>query len=105
MTKAEMLDKLRSFDQEKELRWMISLGAQLAIAARDGYPVQEKSGNVECLVAFNEMQHQIYGRIRHLSRGDEWAIESLLDGLEQKAKHYHVLAGFNLALSRSSQEI
>jgi len=81
VTKQEVLDVIRPLGREQQIQWMIDLGAELTIAARNGYPVEEQSGSTSQLVAFNEMQHQVYGRIRSLRRGDEWTLESFLDGL------------------------
>jgi hypothetical protein len=105
LTKDEILDKLQLLNREQELQWMINLGAQFTIAARSGYPIQEKPGNIQHLVAFNEMQHQVYSRIRHLQRGEEWTIESFVNGLLEKSTIYKVQTDFNWALSRSLLEI
>ena len=80
---------------------MIDLGAQLTISARGAYPLETQAGSVTHLVAFNELQHQVYGRIRALSRGDEWTIESFVDGLLQKAQHYGVGGDLGWALKTS----
>ena len=64
-------------------------------------PLEPQPGNVTHLVAFNELQHQIYGRIRALRRNDEWTIESFVDGLLQKAQHYGVAGDLGWALKTS----
>ena len=91
MTKQDVLETLRDAPPEKELQWLIAVGAALTISARGYYPVGDKPGNVSLLIGFNELQHQVYGRIHHLRRGEEWTLESFLDGLLQKAGHYGIV--------------
>jgi hypothetical protein len=97
----EVLDVLRPLDHEQELQWMIDLGALLTVSARVGYQHGETPGNVVHLMAFNEMQHRTYGRIRSLRRGEEWTLESFLNGLMETARHYHVEGDFGWALQSS----
>lgn len=101
MTREEVLDALRWMSTELELRWMRDLGYQLTVLARAGYPVEGRPGSIQHLMAFNEMQHQVYGRIRHLERGDIWTLETFLDGLFARAQNYRVEEDFNLALKKS----
>lgn len=101
MTRREVLDALRLLGHEQQVKWMLDLGYQLTVAARGGYPVQERPGNITHLVAFNEMQHQVYGRIHHLGRGEEWTLESFLDGLMERAENYGVEGDFGFALKAS----
>ena len=77
---------------------MIDLGVSLTIAARDAYPKDEQPAKSLRLVGFNELQHQVYGRIRQLRRGEEWTLESFLDGLLQRAQHYEISGGLSWAL-------
>lgn len=86
VTRREVLDALRLLGHEEQVKWMLDLGYQLTVAARGGYPVHERPGNITQLVAFNEMQHQVYGRIHYLGRGEEWTLESFLDGLMARAE-------------------
>lgn len=71
------LETLRVMKSEKEIPWMIDLGYQLTVYARGAYPLDHQIGNLNHLLGFNELQHQIYGRVRHLRRGEEWTLESL----------------------------
>ena len=80
---------------------MTRLGMQLTVSARGAYPVQDQPGNIQLLIAFNEMQHQIYGRIRHLERGEAWTIESFVNGLIEKSAHYKVQSDLNWAFNHS----
>jgi len=101
MTRQEALDVLRPLDQEQQLQWMIDLGAELTIVARGGYPFEEAPGNITHLAGFNEMQHQVYGPVRQLRSGGEWTLESFLEDLMQKARHYGVEGDFGWALESS----
>jgi len=49
-------------------------------------------------MGFNELGHQVYGRIRHFRRGEEWTLDSFLDGLMQKAEFYGIAGDLDWAL-------
>lgn len=101
MTSQEILKELQGFDTQEQVRWMIDLGIQLTIFARDAYPLPGTPGSIRALVGLNELQHQIYGRIRHLNRGEEWTNESFLNGLVEKAQHYEIATALDWSLQRS----
>lgn len=101
MTKRKLLNILQPLSDEEQIHWMIDLGGELTVAARGGYPVEEQPGSITHLIAFNEMQHQLYGRIRTLRRKEEWTLESFLNGLVESAVHYKVEGDFGWALKRS----
>jgi len=84
---------------------MIDLGDQLTVYARGVYPVGEESGNLSQMLGFNELQHQVYGRIRALSRGERWAAESFIQSLSQKAQHYLIAQDLGAALKASRKTI
>ena len=86
----------------KEIPWMTNLGYQLTVYARGAYPFDENPGNLNHLIGFNELQHQIYGRIRHLRRGEEWTTETFLKGLSQRAEHYGITRDLHAALKAST---
>lgn len=62
------------------------LGLEMTVSARAGYPratlVDDK---LSYLIAFNEIQHQIYNFMRHSPAEGNWKIEDFLEGLHQKA--------------------
>jgi hypothetical protein len=95
------MDALRPLDREQEVQWMLVLGAQLTVCARCSYPLEETPGNITMLIGFNEMQHRVYGRIRQLHRGEEWTLESFLEGLLQQARYYQIEGDFGAALKAS----
>jgi hypothetical protein len=105
MTKQDVLDALRDTTADQELQWMIDLGAALTVSARGSYPTDGQSGNIACLVGFNELQHQVYGRIRQIRRGEEWTLESFLDGLLQKAQHSRISGEVGWALKTAISTI
>ena len=104
MTKNEVLAALSALTTEQHMQWMIDLGMQLTITARAGYPFEESPGKITHLVGFNEIQHQVYGRIRHLRRGDSWTLESFVDGMLQRAIHYKIEGDFGWALKTSLRQ-
>ena len=86
MTRVEVIAALEKLDSDEQVRWMISLGMWLTVSARGAYPFERQPGSVARLMAFNEMQHQVYGRIRQLSAGEGWTVESFVDGLLERAR-------------------
>jgi hypothetical protein len=101
MTKQDALDALLSLSREEQIQWLIDLGMNLTVSARASYPFQEEPGSLLHLVGFNEIQHQVYNRIRHLALETEWAIENFLDGLMGKARYYEIEGDFGWALKSS----
>jgi hypothetical protein len=101
MNNSEIADTFRSLRAEQDLKWMLDLGYQLTVYARGAYPLDRDPGSLNQLLGFNELQHQIYGRIRTLSRGDVWTIESFLAGLSEKAEHYGITRDLDAALKAS----
>jgi hypothetical protein len=95
------LDMLLPLSLEQQLRRMTNLGTYLTISARDSYPFQESQGDIARLVGFNELLHQVFGRIRSLSCGHEWTLESFLDVLQQKSIHYGIERNLSRAMENS----
>jgi hypothetical protein len=75
-----------SLERGQQMRWLIDLGWAMTVAARGGYPLAQQADSVSHLMAFNEMQHQLFGYLRDSRSKDDWTIEAFLDGLCQKAK-------------------
>jgi hypothetical protein len=105
MTRDEAIAALEKLDTEHQVRWMISLGMRLTVSARGAYALEGQPGSLAHLMAFNEMQHQVYGRIRHLRRGEEWTAESFLDGLLARASTYRLEGELGWALRRAFEEL
>jgi hypothetical protein len=101
MTKQEVLGAVQALTPEQETQWMINLGAALTISARGYYLTETEPGSIPQLVGLNEMQHQVYGRIRQLRSGGDWTLDSFLDGLLQKAQHYEISGDLGWALKSS----
>lgn len=101
MTKQDVLELLKQLDQAAQFKWLADLGLNLTICARSGYPVGDTPGNITHLIGFNEIQHQVYGKVRSLQRGDEWPLVEFLDNLLEKASFYHVEGDFGWALKTS----
>ena len=92
MSRQEILDAILPLNDPKNgprrLQWLINLGYQMTISARAGYPTVENK--IEHLVAFNELQHQLYNQMLHCQTNDEWyKVEELLENL----RNYAVAAG------------
>ena len=74
MTRQEILDAILPLNETqnaaRRLQWLIELGSQMTVSARVGYPTVENK--IEHLVAFNELQHQLYNQMLHCQTNDEW---------------------------------
>jgi len=96
---------IQKLDLQNQIEWMIDLGYQLTVYARGAYPVGDESGNLNQLLGFNELQHQIYGRIRTLRRGEIWTIESFIQSLSEKAECYGILRDLKAAFNASRNSV
>lgn len=112
MTTVEILEKLKSLDNDQQVEWMVALGANLTVAARAEYPssmwegdTAKSPGDMAKLIAFNEIQHRIYGRIRAIRNGEEWTIESFLGDFIQRASASGIAEAFAWAVSNSLRNI
>ena len=98
MTKRDVMDALEGRGPNQELQWMVDLGANLTVSARGYYPLQEQAGTISHLMGFNELQHQVYGRIRQSRHDQEWTLDSFLDGLLLKAEFYGISGDLGWAI-------
>jgi hypothetical protein len=101
MTKQDVLEFLRPLDQMALHKWLADLGLDLTIGARSGYPIGDTPGKITHLIGFNEIQHQVYGKVRCLQSGDDWPLEEFLDNLFEKAAYYKIENDFGWALKHS----
>ena len=86
MTLRQILDAILQLNEAQRLKWLINLGWQMTVSARAGYPSSTVvSDKLSYLIAFNEIQHQIYNFMRHSSAEGDWNIEDFFKGLHQKA--------------------
>ena len=97
----EVLNRVEALDKQQQIEWLIDLGAAMTVSARAGYPAAGHADSVTHLIAFNELQHQLFGYIRHMRTQDDWNIRSLLQGLIQNAKASGVDGDFGWALKSS----
>jgi len=97
----EVLDRVKALDKQQRTEWLIDLGAEMTISARAGYPAAGHADSVPHLIAFNDLQHQLFGYLRHMRTHDDWTLESFLQGLCQKATASGVDGDFGWALKSS----
>jgi hypothetical protein len=108
MTRQEILSAILPLNDPenapRRLQWLINLGYQMTISARDGYPrVQNK---IEHLVAFNEVQHQLYNQMLHCQTNNEWhKVEELLENLRKHAVAAGVAGDFGWAVQTSIRSL
>jgi hypothetical protein len=93
-----VIDALEGRSPDQELQWMVAIGANLTVSARGYYPVEKQLGSFSHLIGFNELQHQLYGRIRMFGRDDCWTLDSFLDGLLNKANFYGISGDLGWAI-------
>jgi hypothetical protein len=108
MTRQEILDAISPLNEPRNagrrLQWLIDLGYQMTVSARAGYPtVQNK---IEHLVAFSELQHQLYNQTLHCQTNDEWyKVEELLENLRKYAVAAGVSGDFGCAVLASLRSL
>lgn len=86
MTLRQIVDAILQLNEAQRLKWLINLGWQMTVSARAGYPNSTVvSDKFSYLIAFNEIQHQIYNFMLHSSTQGDWNIEDFFKGLSQKA--------------------
>jgi hypothetical protein len=105
MTREEIVNAVYKLNGEQQLEWLADLGMFLTIAARSGYPIQGTSGSLLHLVAFNEMQHAVYGCMQHLRDGTAWPMETFLDGLMNTARARGAEQDASWAISHSVRRL
>lgn len=108
MTRQEILDAILPLNEPenapRRLQWLINLGYQMTIAARGGYPTVENK--IEHLVAFNELQHQLYNQMLHCQTNDAWyRVEELLENLRQYAVPTGVAGDLGWAVQASVRSL
>ena len=108
MTRQEVLDAILPLNDpqnaDRRLQWLIDLGYQMTICARAGYPTVENK--IEHLVAFNELQHQLYNQVRHCRTKDEWyKVEEFLENLRKYAVATGVAGDFGWAVQTSIRSL
>lgn len=108
MTRQEILDAILPLNgqqnTDRRLQWLINLGYQLTISARGGYPTVDNK--IEHLVAFNELQHQLYNQMLHCQTSEEWyKAEELLENLRKYSVAAGVAGDFGVAVKASIQSL
>ena len=82
----------------------------MTVSARAGYPLAQQAhpnphDPTPHLMAFNEMQHQLFNYLRHSQNEDDCTIEVLLEGLCQRAKASGVDGDFGWALNWAMEKL
>jgi len=105
MTMKEVLDAVVPLDREQRVLWLIDFGWAMTVSARAGYPFAMQSDPIPHLMAFNELQHQLFNYLRYSRSKDDWTIEDFIAGLCQRAKASGVDGDFGWALKDSVERI
>jgi hypothetical protein len=107
MTRQEILEAILPLNdpanESRRLNWLTALGYQMTVSARIGYPTVKN--NIKHLVAFNEMQHQLYNYLQHPHEKEEWKIEDFLEGLRRYAVTSGVEGDFGAAVHSSLRQL
>ena len=105
MTRNEVIVTVSKLSKEMRVQWLIALGAHLTVSARAYYPLGPEKGDLAGLIAFNELQHQVYNYLRHSRTKNDWTIETFVHGLCEKASASGVEGWFGAAIKASVEEI
>jgi hypothetical protein len=101
----DILQIVASLHDESRTRWLIDLGWAMTVSARAGYPLAQQADPIPHLIAFNEMQHQLFNYLRHSRGMDDWTIEDFVKALCEKAKMSGIEGDFGWALKSSVERI
>lgn len=101
MNRKEVLDTVAGFNRKDKIQWLLRLGFALTVAAREDYPAITPDGDLNHLIAFNEMQHLLYQEVLHMETGENWAIEHLLDNLHAQAASHGIVPAFRSVINSS----
>jgi hypothetical protein len=105
MNLKEIVETVAPLDQESRVRWLIDLGWAMTVSARAGYPLAQQADPIPHLMAFNEMQHQLFNYLRHSRSEGDWMIEDFIKGICEKAKQSGIEGDFGWALKSSVERL
>lgn len=105
MTINEVLDAVVPLSREQRVLWLVDLGWAMTVSARGGYPLAEQAEPIPHMMAFNELQHQLFNYLIHCREKDDWTIEDFIKGLCEKAVASGVNGDFGWALKSSLEKI
>jgi hypothetical protein len=105
MTVNEVLEAVVPLNREQRILWLIDLGWAMTVSARGGYPLARQAEPIPHMMAFNELEHQLYNYLVHSREKDDWTIEDFIKGLCQKAIASGVNGDFGWALKSSLEKI
>jgi hypothetical protein len=105
MTIQEVLDAVVPLSREQRVPWLIDLGWAMTVSARGGYPLAAQAEPIPHMMAFNELQHQLYNYLILSREKDDWAIEDFVKGLCERATASRVSGDFGWALKSSLEKI
>jgi len=105
LTIQEVLDVVVPLSREQRVVWLIDLGWAMTVSARGGYPLAGQAEPVPHMMAFNELQHQLFNYLIHSREKDDWTIEDFIQGLCEKATASGVKGDLGWALKSSLEKI
>ena len=105
MTMNDVFDVVVPLNTERRVLWLIDLGWAMTVSARGGYPLAKQAEPVPHLMAFNELQHQLYNYLIHSREKDDWTIEDFVKGLYERAVGSGVNGDFGWALKSSLEKV
>ena len=101
MTIQEVLEAVVPLNREQRVQWLIDLGWAMTVSARGGYPLAGQAEPIPHLMAFNELQHQLFNYLRHSRTKEDWTIEDFIKGQCERAIASGVNGDFGWALKSS----
>jgi len=101
MNKPELVRALEPLNAEQQIQWMVALGSHLTVAARSFYEAGTENAEGPPLRGFNEIQHRVYARIREMSDGRDWTLESFIAMLIEYGSLYKIAGDVDWAIKQS----
>lgn len=105
MTVKDVLEVVLPLNREQQVLWLIDLGWAMTVSARGGYPLARQAEPISHMMAFNELQHQLYNYLIHTREKDDWTIEDFVKGLCERAVASGVNGDFGWALKSSLEKL
>jgi hypothetical protein len=105
MTVNDVLNVVLPLNREQRVLWLIDLGWAMTVSARGGYPLAKQAEPIPHMMAFNELQHQLYNYLIHSREKDDWTIEDFVKGLCERADASGVNGDFGWALKSSLEKV
>jgi hypothetical protein len=94
---SDIVSRVAARSPETQYAWVLAVGVTLTVCSRAAYPMNGSAGDLKQLVAFNELQHRVFGYLRR-NTTDEWTLQTFVASLMEIAANSGVTAQLAWAL-------